>query len=164
MPFFRRTFALPGALLLTLVGAASAQATPGLEITAPANGAYVNDTTPTISYTGASGLTTVTLNVNGVPGPSVPVATGSITSAAVADTVVFSVDDDDTAERSADVTVHVDQVPSLSGTGDGSTVDPGDVRFDASTAIPATTSSCATPTTTRCSRACRPMAPVGRWT
>ena len=43
---------------------------------------------------------------------------------------------DDFTSELDDVQVHVDQIPSISGTGDGSTVDPVNVEFDASSAIP----------------------------
>src|SRR4051794_13740212 len=140
MPLPRRTLALPCALLLTFVGATSAQASPGITIDSPANGAYVNDTTPTVTYTGATGPTTVTLNVDGSPIRTVPVADGSVTPStpiaqAPRQQVTLSVDDDGGSGRSPDVQVYVDQVPDISGTGAGP-VDPGDVHFDASTAIP----------------------------
>ena len=64
MRITRRTLAplaLPFALLCTFAGAAKAQATV---ISSPADGAYVNDTTPTVTYTDATPFTVVTLKVD----------------------------------------------------------------------------------------------------
>ena len=55
--------ALPCALVCTFASAASAQA--DIAITSPDGGAYVNDTTPTVSFSGAIPSTTVTLYVDG---------------------------------------------------------------------------------------------------
>ncbi len=147
MRISRRTLAplaLAGTLLCTLAGAASAQA--AFQIDLPAAGAYVNDTTPTVSFSGATALSSVTLNVDGIAvdagstGATDALGTGTITPTAPVTLgsrteVVLSLDDS-LLGRSGDVHVFVDQFPDISGTGDASTVDAGDVHFDVSSAIP----------------------------
>src|SRR3954453_10141562 len=144
MPLSRRTLALPCALLVTLVGASSAQA--AITITSPANEGFTNNLRPTVTFTGAAPNGPVTLEVAGsaVVGSTVADSNGDGTVTPTTDIVgparerfgITLRDPDGVSPNLDTVTVHVDQAPSISGIGDGTTTVPAGVTFNASDAVP----------------------------
>ena len=142
MSFSRRTLAacLPVcASLFLLAGPASAQA--AVEITSPADGAYVNAARPAVAFTGALPGGTITLESDGeLVGETVADddGNGAITPTAdIADhptpILDLTVRDED---GMASVLVHYNTVPSLSGPADGTTHPASDISFDVASAIP----------------------------
>jgi hypothetical protein len=131
--------ALPCALLCTLAGAAAAQATV---VVSPTDGTYTNDTTPTVTYTDADAIVTVSLTADGDPAGSSTSGIGGAGSI-VADHPLastnssgtsLSLSDGDTALGTVDH-VHIDTVPDLTG-GNVDPEDAADISFNASSAIP----------------------------
>jgi hypothetical protein len=145
------TAALPCALLFALVGAASASA--DISITSPAHSpeGFTNDRTPDVTFTGAVPLSSVTLEANdsGVIGTTVADGAGSGTVRPDSDITVAPLDADLDGNPLGNrygltvrdpngqdtVTEHIDQVPSMSGIGNG-TYAAAAVIFNASSAIP----------------------------
>ena len=140
----RRTLAsltLAFALICLLATAAGAQA--AIQLTSPLDGSYLNDTSPDVSYTGATPGATVQLTSNGgyiddsiadssgdgTISPSTPLASGPNDSRNIV------VRDASNPDDFASAQVQFDTVPSLSGP-DGQTVLPADATFDVFSAIP----------------------------
>ena len=143
----RRTVGLLATLAAsacTLGAAASAQATPVLTITSPADGGYSNSLSPTVHFTGATPGDTVTLSSsnNGNPDGSVVAdnsGAGSITPpnpVASGQNFPYTLTATETGSNQATATAQVtfDNVPSISGS--GTFVDASGVSLSASNAIP----------------------------
>ncbi len=132
---------------LAFAGAGAAEASAAIQIDSPVAGAFTNDTTPTYTYSDATPSDTVSLlDLGGTPitavgGPSDSNGDGTLTpSASIAPVgpdrrVLVQVRDENTGNLD-NVEIKVDQIPSISGTGNGSKVDPSEVQFAASDAIP----------------------------
>jgi hypothetical protein len=129
-----------------LAGAASAHAAT-ITIDSPENGAYINDTTPAVQYSGAELNGSIALRANGdyvYSGGSDATGAGTITPTAISDApgeTVELVMSDGGGSVSDPVDVTVNQVPRFD-VGDDSTTREGDtvtnerISFDVTGAIP----------------------------
>jgi hypothetical protein len=149
LPRSRRTrslTALAATMTLGLAGAASANA--ALTIDSPVDGDYLNTVRPSVHVTGATPGDHLELDINNHD-TGVVVVAGSdgkatlSTSASIVDPPVsatpgslpITVIDTDGPEQTT-IYFGFDTIPSISGTGDGSTVAAADVLFHSGSAIP----------------------------
>lgn len=128
------------AAMLMLAGPANAQA--AIQVSSPANEGYTNDRTPAVTFIGAAPEGDVTLELDNasVVGTTIADSEGNGTVMPSQDIagpprqrLGLTVRDIHAMDT---VVVNIDQAPSITGTGDGSTVNAADVFFNASSAIP----------------------------